>query len=429
MNTIRSVAGKLARNKIFLAVISILASFLIWMWTVNAENTDSQLMLRNLPVVYEGEEELLASSDLIITNKNTETITLELRDKRNVLSKLNSSNVRVVVDVSTIRATGEFQSMYKVEFDSSVDTSKTIPLGDPDAVTINVERLISRDVPVKGKLVGSVADGFVAENMKYSPEVLTVRGPNSIVSRVEYAQVTLVRDSINATVADKLTPELYDADGNVIEKTELVTFNYDTVRVELPVKSTKEIGLIAKLIPGGGADIDNADVQVTPTTITIKGDPSILNDLNVLVLTTIDLSRVNGRITETYAIPFPEGTEGLSGETTADITVTISGLETLQRVAAIKGMRGTDPGYNVELMSQSIPVTLRGPAEDLKEIDESMITATVDVSTVATTPGTHTIPPEDITITVQGYPDTGVLMNVHSITVVVSEASTEGDGQ
>jgi len=427
MNAIRSLAGNLAKNRIFLIVVSILASFLIWMWTVNAENTDSEVVLRNLPVVYEGEEELLASSDLIITNKNTETVTLELRDKRNIVSKLNANNVRVVVDVSTIRATGEFQSLYKIEYDDSVNTSNTIVIGDPDAVTINVERLISRDIPIKGKLTGSVAEGLVAENMKYTPEVLTVRGPSSVVNRIEYAQVNLVRDEITTTVADKVVPELYDADGNVIEKTDLITYNTDTVRVELPVKSTKEVGLIVKLIPGGGADIDNADVKVTPATVTLKGDPSVLNDLNVLVLTTIDLSRISGRVTETYSIPFTDGTESLSGEASAEVTVTISGLETSQRVAAITDIVGSDPNYNVTLLSQSIPATLRGPAEELSMIDDMMITATLDVSSVASTPGTHTIPPEGITITVQGSSEVGVMLNVHSVTVVVSEANS-GDG-
>jgi hypothetical protein len=88
---------------------------------------------------------------------------------------------------------------------------------------------------------------------------------------------------------------------------------------------------------------------------------------------------------------------------------------------------GTDPGYKVELMSQSIPVTLRGPAEDLREIDDLMIAAALDVSSVTTTPGTHIIPPEGITVTVQGHPNTGVLMNVHSITVVVSKATVTDD--
>ena len=62
------------------------------------------------------------------------------------------------------------------------------------------------------------------------------------------------------------------------------------------------------------------------------------------------------------------------------VTVTVEGLDT--EVFAVSNIRTINPpeGYNVDVVTQSILVTARGPAEDLARIDASQFLVVADLS-------------------------------------------------
>jgi YbbR domain-containing protein len=202
--------------------------------------------------------------------------------------------------------------------------------------------------------------------------------------------------------------------------------DYGFIRVELPIKMQKEVSLTVNLIAGGGADIDNAAVEVKPATIRLKGESSELSAINILTLDKIDLGTVNGKITKTVPILVPDGMENLSGELTAEVTVTIVGLATTVRTARTFTAENAAPGYTVRFITSSMLVTIRGPADEFEFVTDEDITVICNVSDIARTTGVHELDSEDISIIVSGGKNIGVIKNYGRVSVdIVTDEQLE----
>ena len=95
----------------------------------------------------------------------------------------------------------------------------------------------------------------------------------------------------------------------------------------------------------------------------------------------------------------------LTGTTSADVTVEVLGLETRSFTVNNISYTGLPEGYTAEVITQSLPVTLRGSAADLDAIRAENLTAVADLSEVSHT-GDMTV---TVRIRVDGFPNTGAI--------------------
>lgn len=91
-------------------------------------------------------------------------------------------------------------------------------------------------------------------------------------------------------------------------------------------------------------------------------------------------------MTDEYDIILPDGVTNLTGTTTsADVAVEVLGLETRSFTVNNISYTGLPEGYTAEVITQSLPVTLRGSAADLDAIRAENLTAVADLSKVSHT--------------------------------------------
>ena len=137
--------------------------------------------------------------------------------------------------------------------------------------------------------------------------------------------------------------------------------------------------------------------------------------LEEISLGSIDLSNVIGTNTFTLPISLDPSLTNESGFTTANVTVTVEGLDS--EVFAVSNIRTTPPpdGYTADIVTQSVLVTVRGPAEELAKIDASQLRVVADLSNV-TTQGTIQVPAR---VYLDGTSTVGVIRN-YTITVNIS---------
>jgi YbbR domain-containing protein len=413
------LAERLANNRIFLACFSALIAFLVWLYVANVENSEIPMLLSGITVNYEGAEELQENNEFIVTAMDTTSVTLNFFGRRSVISKLNRTNVSVSVDLATVRSVGEVTCVYSINLPENVKRSDVIVTGEPEFVVVKIERLVSREVPVRVKLDGTVAEGYISETPTSTPASITIYGPSDLVNSVDHAQANIVGDQLTKSQATRVTPTLMDEAGNTIDR-QNIKLNSETVMIDQPIKLLKEVQLTVALIAGAGADIENAIVEILPATIQLKGEPSELANLNPIQIGTIDLTRVNGRVTESFAVPIPGGMEAMTELLTADVTVTIAGLSTTMRTATEFIVENAAQGYSVRVLNPMLSVVVRGSADEIELVKDEDIIIVCDVTDVASTLGNHTLGVEDITVTVNGFPRVGVVKNFRGITVAVS---------
>ena len=406
--------SKIAQSKTFYIVISCLASIMLWFYVVSYENRDMEVNLSGLEINYVGEDDILRDRSLLVTDKDMQTVSLSLICKRSVGNLLNKSNVEVSVDLTDIRATGVYEKVYTITYPSNVDEDDIIVARkSPEFVTVNIDKLSSVPVEIRGDFEGSVAEGYMREPIIYDPETITVSGPENVVSRVSYAHVVVDRENLTKTVIGTVSFTLMDRDGNPVVSEDLST-DVDSVVYTIPVVMVKDVVLKVNLLDGGGANSSNAVVDISPKTITLSGDVSVLNGINQIVLGTVDLSSFAQSHTGNYPIAIPNNVKNLSGVKEANVTVTVKGLATKRLVTTNISFINVSEGYTPTAITQFKEVVIRGPREIIDLVDAENIRVVGDLSSIGDAVGRYSVP---TTVYVDGYSEAGVIGSDYNVVV------------
>ena len=402
--------------KILYIIFSIVASIALWVYVSYAEDLDKSITVSNIPIHYINEESLTAKN-LIMTTVSNKTVTLKFTGKRDVLAKLTNTTVSAAVDLSDISSNtkGYYQLRYTVNYPTNVSSnSVTLSSASTDSITVIVDNLVSKSVPLEGGNDVKVADGYQAKQMEFSPDAITVTGPEATVSQVDHAWVFLRGDNISTTLEEKMQVTLMDDSDNTILPDGL-TLSTGTVLVRLPIVMVKEVPLAVNFIYGNSAKAANVKYTISPEKISISGAPDILAKIDSITLGTINLTEFSASTTATYNIVLPTGVTSVSGETKASVTVLITGLATSKVTATDIAVSNAASGYTATLITQSLDVTLRGPSEDLAKVTADDLTVTADLSAIGTSTGTFSV---TATVAVDGYTDVDAI-GEYSVSVTI----------
>ncbi|OUN07944.1 hypothetical protein B5G43_03795 [Flavonifractor sp. An92] len=362
--------------------LSILIAIVLWVYVGYINSNEDTYTIRNVPVVFTGEEEL-AERGLMITEGANQTINLSVRTTWSTLLKLGSSTMSVSVDVSGIENPGTYSTGYRIVLPVGVSNNAVSITGSTaQNIAYTVARRTQRSIEVKGIFDGDVADGFQQGEFAFSPSTILVDGEEDAVNQVDYALVTISRDEpLSETFTGEMPFQLIGFDGQVLDVKSLnLETDVSTVQVTLPVVKLKEVELKVDLLPGGGATADNAEVDIEPSTITISGSEEDLATKDEIVLGQIDLSQVFSQNTYTFDIPLEAGLNNVSGITQAKVTVKITGLATrtleVDNIQFINYPEGCTP----EKVTLSCQVQIRGEQEAVDAVIPSQLRIVADLS-------------------------------------------------
>lgn len=391
--------NKIRNSKVFWAIASLLASFLLWAYMTSTEETTIDRTFYNVPVVFQGAEELRSSRGLIITDASVETVTIHVSGSRGNIGNLHASDLTAEVDVSSISQPREMEVSYTIAWPGSVDQSDvSIISKSPETIAFSVVRESAKTVEVKGVFTGSVADGYTADPILVEPSTITLYGPEDELKNVDSACVYVNRENVDMTLGPmKSSYVLLDQNGDEVPMQEIIS-DHNTVTVTLPVLMKKELPLTVNLIEGAGATADNCVVTVEPKSIEVAGDTAVLEKMNQLVVSTIDLSDFASSYENTFTIPLDNALRNLTGTTEATVKITVRGLETKKITTGNISVTGVKPGLRAELTTTMLEVTVRAETDVIDKITADNVRVVADLSDYDATTGV-------ITVTAKAYVD------------------------
>ncbi len=415
MSMWKKTLGKLYDSKLFWIIVSLLGSICLWVYVTSVETEVTETTLYGLPVQFVGEDALRESKGLIISDVSADTVQVTLQGSIRELSKLDERNVTAYIDVTELEARS-YSYPVQLQFPDSVNASDvSIIRRVPDNITFTVENVKQRTIDVMGVFNGTVAEGYVSEPITTNPSTIDIYGAESVINQVAYALVTIDRQDVSSTITYDSTYQLIDTEGNIME-TDGITMSTDQVQVTMVVNVTKEVALSVDILDGGGASVENAVVDIEPSSILLSGDAQQLEGINRIVLSTIDLSLVDDTFEETYTIILDNGITNESGVTEATVTVTIRGLEKTEMTIDNISIIGQTEGTTATLMTQSITVTLRGPAAILEQVRPEDVRAEADMTNFNNRSGQVSVP---VRIYVDGFESVGAV-GEYSVIISVS---------
>jgi YbbR domain-containing protein len=267
-----------------------------------------------------------------------------------------------------------------------------------------VAKQFTKTVPVKGAFSGSTAEGYVAEEPVFEPTTITLTGPDSKLENIAYVWATIGGDSVTETKTADVPFTYMDADGKQLDYTD-ITPDYDTVTVTVPISMEKEVSLSVDILEGAGATSENTIVTIEPATVMISGDSTIVEGINKIVLTTIDLTDFASTYEETYPIILDNDVQNVTGTAEAKVKIEIVGLETKKMAVTNISLINVPSGYSAELLTQSLEATIRASSDVLSKIKSNNLRAVADLSQIVST-GDVSVP---VKIYIDGYSDAGAV--------------------
>lgn len=396
---------KILNGKVFWIIISLLASILLWTYVTGIEG-DSYSRTFKIGVEFIGKS-VLSERGLSATDLDTNTVTIEVVGPRRTVASLSADSIKAQVNVSNFTQNAKASMQYTVLFPDGTDTSGiTVIRKVPESVSFNVSKIVRKAVPVKGSFDGTVDDGCIANPATFEPSVVNISGPEIYVNEIANAWVSFgAGQNVNATYSEQIGYTLVDQDKEPVVF-DGVTGDVDLITATLPILKIKDVPLDVELIYKAGANESNTIVTVEPSVIRLAGNSGILDGLNKITLATISLDSFENSFSETYPIVIDNSLINVEGVNEAKVTVKIEGLSTKSFNVKNLSFINCTEGYDVEIISKSIDVTLRGEADELENIKNENIRAVADLKDFDATEGSHMI---KATIYIDGFENVGAI--------------------
>lgn len=397
---------KIYNSKAFWMIVSLLASLAIWVYVTSVETDESKTTFRGVKVELVGEDILKDSKNLVVTDMDTSTVTVEVVGPRRIVGSLSSDQLVAQVDVSKLSRAAYTSQQYTIVYPDGTDTSKLSEnRRTPETINFMVSAQTSKSIQVRGSFDGSLAEGYTAEMPVFEPSTITITGSEAYLKDVEYAWVTFSKENVDSTYSVETGFTLMDANNEPCSTTG-ISFSTDVVTATLPLLTLKEVNLDVNIIEGAGATKANTKITIDPVSVTLAGDSSLLAGMNKIILATIDLTDFSSTFTETYTIPIDNELKNTTGITKATVTVEIVGLETKTfRVTNFSCINATE-GYEADIITESKEITLRGTPEALAQIKDENIRAVADLTDYKESTGTYM---PQVKVYVDGFTDVGAI--------------------
>lgn len=359
-------------STIFLMVLSVLLAFAIWVYAKSVDTTLFEEEISGVVVQLENIDSIPFS---VISGYNT-TVSVTVSGKRADLRSLKASDINAWADVGFVTTAG----IYTVPIHVSLPGGLTQTSLSADSIRVYLDNTVTVTVPVEVEMTDWVLDNaYELGDATTNPASISVSGPETVLNTVSCAKASVALGHITNTMTLSGRLTLVDENGERISNP-YVKMATENVDVTVPVYMVREVPLRVECKYGYLND-ETAEFQITPSTIRIKGEASVIAAIESIPLSVIDETKVLSN-TLTRQIELPEQVINVAGITTAQVTITHRG--TTQRTFAVNNIRVENAGDRQYLLTErAINVTVRMSNAVMPYITAENIVLTVDMSTLS----------------------------------------------
>ena len=405
------VTGRMSdkTNKLLYIGLPLLIAVIFWFFVDSEQGHNTTQTYYNIPVEFIGETDTLPSRGLMLTTGADATVDLELRGPRTVISDLSREDITLQVDLTSITATGTFSMTYDLLLPDEIPRSSvTTERASRSTITVTIEELFEKTVPVKVSVAGEVADGYIymAERMIAEPSELTLSGREEDVDQVVSAQVMLDLSGATSSVNQEFDYILLDGQGNEVSG-ENITVSSRRIEISAPVYLVKTLELTVDFTESPGSALEDLqDWYLGVTSIEVAGEAANLEGVDDILLATVDLSTLLSDTEMPLEITIPAGCVNISGITSTTLTILFKDtLETRAFTVSNISAIGLSQTQNFSRMTNSVEVLLRGDAQELEQVTADDIRIVVDLTPYEDN-GTYSVP---AVVLVDGHSNVGAV--------------------
>lgn len=378
---------KETNSNLTLKILSVLMAVILWSYVMGEVNPVISKSFKNIKVNVNKTE--LEERDLIVVDPIEPEINVVLEGKRNVINKVEISNIIAKVDLSNY---DEGIESIPVTIEPIPDVSvKSI---DSKEITFQIDKVIEDEINIEIDSIGELPKGFNQSEPKISPQTVNIRGARSLVESVARAVVTVDISNETEDINEEKTVELLDQKGNIVRG---LTKDKNTVNISIAISQVKEVPIELDLYNLSEED-EKLSIVLKPNIIKITGKKDDLDAIETIKTKPIDGSTIYSGMV--VALDIPENVHILTKEEIklirdpiAEETPVETASKTLLFKVADMNLIGLNENLIIdsESLLKTLELTIEGNSDTINVLDESDFDIQLDLTDLEE--GDHIVTP------------------------------------
>ncbi len=352
---------RVRRGDLGLLLAAIGLALVIWLVAINEENPlITQDLQSRVPVTVLG----LGADLAVVEDLSDESVRLRLRAPRSSWVDMDPADFRATLDLAGL-GPGENTVPVRVV---SRDPQVTIIDVQLPQLTVSLDPLVSKEIPVQADIMDGTAFGYDWQPAILEPMTATVSGPASQVQQVTRARAEVYLRNAKSQVERNETITAVDSQNRSVAG---VRMEPNLAHILVPVEQwpgRKEVAVRVKL----------------------AGRPADGYRLNSVKVEPLSLAGVSSEVRERLTLLLPAGVTSFDGDTviaSAGITAIEDGLTITQPLV----QQGLGAGFIADSALREVDVILSGPVKALDALNQDDIFVILDLTNLIG--GTHTVKP------------------------------------
>ena len=199
---------KLLSNRLYLMLVSVAISFIIWVTVVSISNPDTTGS--KVVALEERNASALISADKAYTVLGSKTVKVNYTVQARDAYKVKSSDFRAYIDLSDIyEASGTARVIVQTVANQDIIHDYS---AEPQTVQVIVEDIITKTVSVKVYTVDQCPEGYEAAASSTTLTQVDITGPRSLLDSIAVAGVEVSVREATGTLTGTAELKFYDSD-------------------------------------------------------------------------------------------------------------------------------------------------------------------------------------------------------------------------
>lgn len=404
------------KQKVIVQLVCVLLSFGLWIYVTNIENPIKSYELNKVPVEIKNSDNLKSSGLTLSPNQNF-YVNLKIEGSSQDLFSIDKEDFKISVDLNElVLKKGENKVMVRIE-----EAPQDIKIKNSTGLTIriNTEEYKTKEVPVKSKINVISKSGYYVATPIFSPDIVLVSGPESLVDRV--TSVVAEAEESNAVKTIIKNYIVIPVDNNYKEVTG-VQLSQKWVEATIEINEGKTVPIKINVIGTIQNDLKLKSISSDTTEIGITGPKSILDSISEIGTENIDISQIKDNTSIEVKLKIPDGILIHNGQNNINVNILVEKKKT-KEITINYSIIGQQEGISIVPDKNNITIEVIGFEDDINNLTEANFSAQLDVSEY-TKEGEYTKAP---TVSLVGVNNV-IINKVEEIKLIVSkDSATNGD--
>ena len=391
-------------------VLCIFVAFLIWLYVTAVESPEHEETVSGIPIELVGASTIESQHNLSIFNGYDITLDLVVKGQQSTISRYTENDYTITADISSITSAGR----YTIDLSFDMPSGVTLSGSSRQSIDIYVDEKASASIEVRPSV--RYISQYSIGDYELDYDVITVTGPRKLIDEVGYAEVIVDAGQISSTttVSGSLTLK---STSNTVMSNPYLKLSKSEVKVTVPVFVSKEVEV---RVPYKYDFYNNetASVKVEPSTVTLEGDPAVLENVNYIYTSLVNEKDISDNTVLNLPLQIPDHIK-LSKEESETVNVSVSHIGTQKKTISVSTdnieVIGAD-GIKYNILGDTISIVFRGKSEILKGISAKHIKLTVDLTGYDDSETTVYLP---VTVTFDSESYKAYVINISDYTVQV----------